>query len=241
MHTKALLMSFVALLIMGAGANAAVIDFDGLSHGEILTTQFQASHGLTFSAINNNASRPDKVLIFDTMEENTLDPDLEYPWVGGNLDIPGAPDVLLNKVFCIAENDVDGDGDGLVDDPDDERAGGTLILKWDHNLVDISFAQLDMDEASVSQRVRLFDNGGVVLDKSFNELFGGVPGVVFGDHKANQLPNLSSVAQFGQFDEMHLVLTGSGAFDNIAPEVPEPMTMSLLGIGGLIMLKRRRK
>jgi len=167
MHTK-LLTLVAALLVSAVAANAALIDFNSLSHGEILTTQFQASHGLTFSATNNHPDRPDKVLIFDTMEENTLDPDLEYPWQGGNLDIPGAPDVLLNNVFCIAENDFDGDDpDDFVDDPDDERSGGTLFLNWDHDLVDISFAQLDMDESPANQRVQLYDDGGLVLDKSF--------------------------------------------------------------------------
>jgi len=79
-----------------------------------------------------------------------------------------------------------------------------------------------------------------VLDKSFQELFGLLSGVVFGHHYANQLPMLSTVADFDKFDEMRLVLTGSGAFDNIYTEVPEPATMSLLVLGGAALLKRRK-
>lgn len=242
MHTKTLMTAILALLASAVAADAALIDFNSLNHGEVLTTQFLGSHGLTFSATNNTASRPDKVMIFDTMENGTLDPDLQHPWAGGNLDVTGGPDVVLDMVFCIPENDFDGDDDDdFIDNPDDERSGGTIFLNWDHDLVDISFAQVDMDEATANQRVQLYDDGGLVLDKSFSELFGGVPGVVFADHYANQLPLLSSVATFGKFDEMRLILTGSGAFDNIYTEVPEPATMGLLAIGGLAVLKRRRK
>ena len=251
MHIKTLIFFISALLISAASTNAAIVNFDGLSHGEVLSTQFQASHGLTFSAINSgtgpHGNHPDKLVIFDTMLTDTRDPDLEFPWRGGNLNVDVDPnpatsgDVKLYKVFAIAENDVDGDGNGLIDNPDDEAGGGTIILQWNHDLLDISFAQLDMDESTVNQIVELYDDGGLVLSKSFQQLFGSTPGVTFAHHYANQLPSLQSVASFEQFDEMRLILTGSGAFDIISTEVPEPTTMGLLVVGGLVFLKRRKK
>ena len=247
MHAKTWIIGIVALLVSTVAANAAVINFNGLSHGEVLSTQFQASHGVTFSAINNHSSHPDKLVVFDTMLENTRDPDLEYPWDGGNLNVDNDPndatsgDVKLNKLFVIAENDVDGDGNGLIDNPDDEARGGKIIVQWDRDIIDVRFAHVDMDENPRYSRVRLYDDGNLVLSKSFHELFGSVPGVAFGNRYANQLPYLSTVATFGKFDKMKISLCGSGGIDNLDYEVPEPTTMALLGLGGVGALLRRRK
>jgi len=201
----------MAFLMIITPVGAGIIDFDGLSKGEVLSTQFQASHGVTFSANNKVSGHPDKLVIFDTFSTaGSGDPDLAYPWAGGNLNVDNDPDpntsqdVRLYNVFCIAENDVDNDGNGLIDVPDDEAGGGTIFIKWNRDIVDVRLAQLDLDERPDRNRIKLYNDGNLVLNKTFAQLFGSVPGVTFADHFANQLPYLSTVATFGAFDEMRI-------------------------------------
>ena len=87
----------------------------------------------------------------------------------------------------------------------------------------------------------LQDDGNLVLNKSFQDLFGSTPGVAFGNRYANQLPYLSEVATFGKFDKMKIILCGSGGIDNIEYTVPEPATMTVMGIGGILALVRRKR
>ena len=246
MHARTWTAMIAALMVI-TPVGAATIDFDSLSHGEVLSTQFQASHGVTFRAVNGNSYHPDKLVIFDTMETGTRDPDLEFPWDGGNLNVDNDPnpatsgDVKVHKVFAIAENDTDGNNDGLIDNPDDEARGGRIIIKWDTDIVDVRLRQIDLDENPRYNRIKLYDDGNLVFTKTFQELAAAGAGVSYGNRYANQLPYLSAVADFEKFDTMKICLTGSGAFDYLDYQVPEPTTMGLFGLGGIAALLRRKK
>jgi len=94
----------------GADAGAAVALFEGL--------------GLAFGAVNAEPTHPDAAIVFDTSDPSGEDEDLATPGAG-----PGNT-VARGQVLVIAEDDVDLDGDGLVDDPGDETAGGVLAVEF---------------------------------------------------------------------------------------------------------------
>ncbi len=123
-----------------------IIDFDQttfglpltLAVGEQITTQFQGN-GFTVSADNARPGGPDKAIIFDSANPTGGDPDLATPGYGpGNTLAEG-------KILIIAENDVDGNGDGLVDSPDDEAQGGRIFFDFDFAVRVLDVTVLDVD------------------------------------------------------------------------------------------------
>ena len=100
----------------GTSANAQVFTFEGLAHGQILTSAVPsegAGMSVGVSAINPNRSH-DTAAIFNTqIMGSTADPDLQGPpWGGGNL----APGTVLGNAVIIAQNNTDNDNDGILDD-----------------------------------------------------------------------------------------------------------------------------
>lgn len=71
--------------------------------GELCTDQF-LSQDFTVSATNADPTHPDEAILLDRGAEGI--------------------------VVAIARDDVDGDGDGLIDDPEIEPAGGTITFDW---------------------------------------------------------------------------------------------------------------
>ena len=91
--------------------------------GTWITDQF-ADLGINISAANDNPMHPNKAILFDTINPTGEDDDLITPGPGLNNDTP------LGKVLIIAEDDVDADNDGYVDDPDDEAGGGRITFDF---------------------------------------------------------------------------------------------------------------
>jgi hypothetical protein len=110
--------------------------------GEVITDQFFEPLGITVSADNNHVfpvQHPDKALVFDTAEPTGEDEDLATPGLGnGNT-------AALGKVMVIAEDDVDMNADGFVDDPDDEAFGGVLRFDFDTAVTFLGGTVLDID------------------------------------------------------------------------------------------------
>ena len=110
--------------------------------GTVMTDQYLAVLGISISAVNNHVfpvAHPDKALVFDTSNPTGGDTDLATPGPGiGNT-------TALGKVLIIAENDVDVDGDGVVDDPDDEAFGGVLRFDFDAEVAFLGGTVLDID------------------------------------------------------------------------------------------------
>ncbi len=122
-----------------------VIDFAGLSNGEVLDDQF-ADLGITFSAFSNKKSTH-SALIFDTDLDNTADPDLEQN---------------VGNVMIIAENLKDRDNDGLIDSPDDNARGGSITVMFDQPFFVESFLALDLERAG-SQVIAFDAEGSEIL------------------------------------------------------------------------------
>ncbi len=163
-----------------------------LKTGEWITDQFQ-DIGLNISVLNNNPAHPDKGILFDSENPTGEDGDLVTPGYGFNNTIP------LGKVLIIAEDDVDADMDGYVDDPDDEAAGGQMIFTFDEDVLLYGFTILDVD-GSEFDFFEAFDSGDVLIGTQ------QIP--VMGDNSVTQFvvdPPLAGVRK------VVLNLDGSGA------------------------------
>jgi len=236
--TRAAAAGAVAFLVaLGpAELGADVIAFDALAKGEVLSDQFVNSHGVTFSAINNRRGHPDTLVIFDTQRPSGGDYDLSYPWAGGNLGSQ-----RLEKIFIIAENVRDRDHDGLVDHPDDEARGGTVIITLDFLADSFGFDQVDRDDCN-GDHVRFYSNGMLLDTVTYDEMALMDGTIDYGNRKANTLPDITAEMVGGTFDEVRIAVSGSHGFDNVRfTAVPEPMTATLVGAGALLVLLRRRR
>lgn len=166
------------------GCPTTTIDFDLDAEGELLnllagteiTTQLD---GVTVSADNNNNNHPDRAILFDTANPTGGDNDLATP------SAHPTNNVARDMVLIIAENEVGILPDGIVDNPDDESAGGILRLVFDSDRIFRSATILDID-AGETGSLLLFDVGGFLLatfdctplgNNSIEVLVGDVAGV----------------------------------------------------------------
>lgn len=237
-------------------AEAESITFDDLVHGEIVHTQYQASHGLTIAAENYWKSF-DLAVAFDTNRSQTRDPDLENPWDRGNLPA----DADLGHALIIQENN-NGIGDGVANKPDDEgrRPAGYFTFDFDRQLSSFGFSLIDVegvDEYNGGYFLSIFDGQQQVAQIDFADLvtrhgadpvrqavydmYDGSNRPEFGNNSANQVLPLTSGMLGGTFDRVVIGLGGSGAIGDINfTAVPSP---SAVGIGLVLLtaagLRRR--
>ena len=130
-----------------------VVGFDGtssgvpteLDKGETVTNQF-ASLGMLVSAESDGAV--DKAILFDADNPS-----------GGDGDLAAGDGLVL----IIAENDVDMNGDGFVDVPDDEANGGTLIFDFTFDVTFQGATVLDIDVGEFAF-FEAYDGGGLLID-----------------------------------------------------------------------------
>ena len=245
--------------MVASGAPGLTIDFEGLEHGRIVNTQYVTSHGVNIAVVNTGGG-PDLGVAFNTNATGTYDPDLEDPWSGGNLPI----NANLGNILIIQENSV-GISDGIADKPDDEgsRPAGSITLSFNGAIDYFGFDLVDVEGPSEYGNDRgyyatFFENGTVVNQIGFGDLInpGSAfydPTISFGNNKINRIsPIVSGTNGIGVFDEVVLNFGGSAGIDNIIFDytvptdpnspVPEPATLSLLGMGlaGLVMRNRKR-
>jgi hypothetical protein len=121
------------------------IDFSGLPHGTILGEQY-ASQGVHISGTGNNGG-PDALIVFDTNLPPTHDPDLA---------------IDIGNIALFALNLSDSDGDGLVDDPDENNFGGTATFAFDQDVTIGSIKWIDKDA--------VVDNFVIAYDAAGNEI-----------------------------------------------------------------------
>lgn len=151
---------------------------EGLEAGEEIQEQW-AAIGFHVSAENKVPGHPDKVIIYDSSNPTPEDPDLVTPGYGdGN-------DEALGNLMIVAENDEDGDGDGLVDVPDDEAGGGIITMDFDDPVTFCSITLVDLDDGGGSE-IRFYDSVGTEIgtldlmpggDNSVQTIGGLFPGV----------------------------------------------------------------
>ncbi len=242
----------VAAFLSGVAASADVytIDFNGLPAGTVLDDEY-AALGVQFSAINSDTNT---LTLYDSTGTGGDDPDLEGPpnstWEGGNID----PNTNMGNLMIIADDTTDtSPNDGLIDDPNDDAQGGSIVMEFDQDLLWFGFSNVDSDSLE-EQCCVTFHRDGVMVGQVFfidhtdpsSHFYD--PTIAYGDTYANEFeavywtdPNENVVGgvsspdngtgTIGKFDEVRFNLGGSGGFDDLHYQTPEPGTMALLGIG----------
>lgn len=154
-----------------------IIDFDTDGFGQALPAGTKISNqwsnlGISFSFINNT-SRPDVGILFDGNNPTGGDLDLGTPnqafggpgvGTGGGAGRPGENRFALGNLAIIAEDTVDADNNGLVDDPDDEEKGGRIITNFASAVNLTSVKMVDIDNSSGNCRIEVHKIGGAIVN-----------------------------------------------------------------------------
>lgn len=228
-----------------ASADTIQLDFESLVHGETITNQFDGT-GVSLSAVNLRYAGALPVA-FNTQLSGTADPDLQGPnWAGGNL---GNTD--LGRAIIIPENMNDSNGDGILNNPDDEgnRPAGSLIFAFDEEYSAFGFDVIDLESvAQEGSSLDFFLGGVLIASLDFMEFTDPNsafydPTVQFGNNTANRIGPIT-VSQIeglaSTFDAVTINVGGSGAYDNIVV-IPTPASASLIALSGVLMGTRRRR
>ncbi|MCP5535719.1 MAG: PEP-CTERM sorting domain-containing protein [Akkermansiaceae bacterium] len=247
-HVLSRYISALALLTAVAGPAVAqsthVITFDeasqNLQHGSLFSGSEYSGlgGGVTFTV--DSKGRHDQLIIFDTNQSGTADPDLENPFLGGNLK--GVRN--LGNALIIAENLVDRNNNGLIDSPDDEAAGGRIGVIFGNSQVSaVGFSLYDTPETSKSDVTVVFkDMNGLSVTWKPSDLIANGTNVDFANHYGNHISNISA-SQLGLKNIQSIDFNiESGAIDNLVfHTVPEPSSLALLGLGASAWLLRRKR
>ncbi len=206
-----------AFLIAPVSALADVEDFSGPVAGTVVAgtlPQGGSAPGtlfpkMTISVTNNNG--PHTAIIFDSGNPTGGDPDLGAPnntcpgggpgvGTGGQVGMPGENCAPQGNLLIIAEDLGDSNTDNIVDDPDDEVSGGTIVFDFDDVVVVTEVVILDIDSESAQF---ILENDGT--------LKGTVNASDLGDNSAQTL-DLSS---YGEITCLELSFSSSGAISSI--------------------------
>lgn len=179
--------------------------------GEDLTNVF-SSLGITIRATDYAGAVAGNAIVFDTSAPTGEDHDLGTPneaFGGPGIGAGGADtnDIALGNVMIRAEDMVDADGDGLVDDPDDHGRGARLVLEFRRDACIDSADLLDVEDRERPAEFVMFDADGVEIASYEGGGLGNnsVEGLEMGDCGVRELV---------------IFLRGSGAIDNINVCVP---------------------
>ena len=194
-----------------------VIDFEGFSAGRIIDEQY-SSLGIHVSTVNSGGG-PNLGVIFDSSNPTGGDTDLGTPnqdfggpgvGAGGGAGQPGENSVAQGKVLIIQENGGDGDGNGIIDvPPDDEAGGGTITFTFDYPTAVVSVGVLDIDELSLGTIVALDASNQVIATANMED---------FGNNSF-QVVTLNAL----NVRTLKIIFPGSGAVTDLVlclPEIP---------------------
>jgi hypothetical protein len=248
------LCALVAL--SSSAARGGVINFDGRSHGEIVTDYYQRTRGITITAVNFQGG-PDLPIAFDTARTQTDDRDLEDPWTVGNL---GAQH-KAGKILILAENDIDANGDGRIDRPDDQGSmpslGSAGQLIFDFGQAPQFALGLDLIDVEPGDEIGFFAfyfGGTEVARITLDQLTDSTsnfydPTIVFGDNSANRVqPITAAQLNIRAFDNLVIDMGMCYGVDNVTfepitgtlPSVPEPTALAAMGLAFTVFARRSR-
>ena len=149
--------------------------------------------GVAIRAENRHSQHPDMAIRFDSGRPTGGDADLRTPGSGKNND------KAMQGILIIAENAVDRNGDGLVDNPDDEARGGFIEFTF---MTPASLEELKMIDVEESN-VRI-----VYLNEDGTDSILPVPAL--GDNSVQTFK-----PQTPTIDGFRVEFKGSGAIDEI--------------------------
>lgn len=251
--TSSIFISIAAIGCAHAQAQRSqqfVADFSelnvGFVHGAVLSgnefTRNPSLYGGGFTFEVDSANGLNTGIIFNTNVSGSADPDLEAPFIGGNLAGQRLGDLLI-----IADN-LNGLNNGIVADPNDSASGGTVSLSFQSNSVTaFGFALVDAPEQGETFSISFSDSSGRSRAFSLQEYVDitNTQNFAASNNFANQFAQLdASTIGLSNFKNVDLNLKGSGGFDNFiyteSTPVPEP-SGALLSLLGLSVLIRRRR
>ena len=82
---------------------------------------------------------------------------------GGGMGQPGENATPLEGVLIRAENTIDADGDGLIDDPDDDATGGFFVFSFDQDTCVFGVDLLDVTSSGPEADIWVLDEAGGLL------------------------------------------------------------------------------
>ena len=202
-----------------------LLDFDDneFQHGTVIDDQYYDEYGIMITAQNNNGSNPDLAVLFNTELDNTRDADLESPWSGGNIAhrLPDGLATNFGNALIIAENTDDLDGDGILDNPDDEASGGTIKFTMSHqNVLGFQASFIDFEETN-NYSIFLTEDELNTATINFAQFMDSTslwydPYITLGDNFVNVLPLIwAQDVGLNYFQEITFELPGSGAIDSL--------------------------
>jgi len=238
-----------ALMAAGPAAQASFtinFDQDGLGnpivHGQRIDDEYRlpGSHivgnpglGVDIGATNTGGG-PNYAVAFDSSLSNTSDPDLENPFFDQSTGAEHTDPELRNpgNILIVQEND-NGCGDGVCDDPDDEAGGGMIKFTFSEAVTLFSLDVFDIDGSQ--SEMAFIVNGTTTIE---------TVGDIGGDNHAKRIV-LGGAQGVMNVTMLEVEFTSSGALSNIKgevpTEVPEPATgaLLLLGLAGAGFARRR--
>ncbi|MBN1825170.1 MAG: hypothetical protein JW958_02815 [Candidatus Eisenbacteria bacterium] len=216
---RILSLGAAALFLFAAagGAFAITQDFNGVPAGTVVagvlpgggTAPGTAFPDFTLS-VTNNGSGPNSIVIFDSANPTGGDWDLGTPnedfsgpgvGSGGESGMPGENSEPLGHLIVIAHDIVDGDMDGLVDQPNDEAGGGLIRFTFDVPTVVMWVKIVDID-ATESIEFEAYNDGGLV---------GTTPTAALGNNSVQTVDLMG----YGALTYIDAEFSGSGAIAEI--------------------------
>ncbi len=222
---KRVLFVAAAAACMGAAAQAApvTIDFNGLSEGDLVSSQYA---GVTISGQRNGAPMGlNSAMVFDSTDYTGGDNDLQGPF--DNPTTMGDENLNADNILIISE-------DNDASDPDDAVQGGVLTFIFDSAVEILSLNAFDIND-NESVTFDFYD----VNDMLIASISNGMTTTDDNEFLAFNF-NVSGVLRFV------VSLSGSGAIDDLVyevAEVPVPAALPLLlsGLAGIGFASRRKK
>ncbi len=189
--------------------------------GTVVGSQW-ASMGVSFTFVNNNPNKAPVGVIFDSGNPTGGDWDLGTPnqdfggpgiGAGGEQGAAGENNTALGNLLILAENTTDSNNDGLIDNPDDEGAGGELQMNFAFPYYVESLSMVDLDNGN--GLIRIHQTGNRVTDLN-------IPGL--GDNAVSTIP-----IQMDSVVRIRVILPGSGGISALAycPVSPGYMDISI--------------
>jgi len=208
-----------ALLFLFAAGSASAItqDFNGVPAGTVVAGTEPNGNlspgnlfpGFTLSVANYGGG-PESCVLFNSSAPTGNDWDLGTPnetfdgpgiGAGGEMGMPGENAEALGNLLVVAEDIIDGDGDNMVDDPDDEVGGGMIRFDFDEPTVVIWVKIIDIDDGE-SASAYLYD--GV-------NLIGSLGTIDYGENSEQKI----DLMNYGAVTSMEVRFSSSGGIGEL--------------------------
>ncbi|MBC8367313.1 hypothetical protein H8E52_07885 [bacterium] len=207
----------LVLLFFVSQALAHVEDFSGPFAGTVIAGEEPGGGTAAGDAFphfivsgTNTGGGPHSIIVFDSANPTGGDFDLGTPnetcggpgvGAGGEVGQPGENCVARENLLIIAENINDSDGDGLVDNSDDEAGGG--VIRFDFDIV------VDLEHLVI------IDIDAETLDFSMNGPDGFV-GAGSGGDVGNNSCQVIDLSEFRGVTSLEIVFSSSGGVAELA-------------------------